>query len=83
MSKNQYYLLRHGHSIRNLKDIADCWPEKIYSPLTAKGRGQAKRAAEKLSNKKIDLIFASDLLRTKQTAEIVGKRLKIKPRFDK
>ena len=29
------------------------------------------------------MVFSSDLLRTKQTAEIVSQKLKIKPKFDK
>ena len=41
------------------------------------------RAAESLKKKKIDLIFSSDLLRAKQTAEIIGKELGIRPKFDK
>jgi broad specificity phosphatase PhoE len=81
--RNQYFLLRHGQSLKNVKNIASSWPEKFYSPLTGKGKRQAKEVAEKLKMKKIDLIFSSDLLRTKQTAEIIGKRLGIKPRFDK
>jgi len=80
---NKYYILRHGESTANRKKIISCWPEIIPSPLTKKGRGQIKIAAKKLKNKKIDLIFSSDLLRTRQTAEIVGKELKIKSRYDK
>lgn len=82
-SKNEYFLLRHGMSQRNLKDVAACWPEKTPFPLTKEGEEQIKAVARKLKNKKIDLIFSSDLLRTKQTAEIVGRELGIKPKFDK
>lgn len=81
--KNQYFILRHGESIKNIKNIASSWPEKFYSPLTGKGKKQAKEATEKLKEKKIGFIFSSDLLRTKQTAEIIGKELRIKPKFDK
>ncbi len=80
---NKYYILRHGESIANRKKIISCWPEIIPSPLTKKGREQIKTQAKKLKTKKIDLIFASDLLRTRQTAEIAAKGLKIKPRYDK
>jgi isoleucyl-tRNA synthetase len=82
-SKNKYFLLRHGTSLKNLKDIDSCWPEKIPSPLTKEGEKQIKLAAKRLKNEKIDLIFSSDLLRTKQTAEIVGKELGIRPKFNK
>lgn len=80
---NKYYILRHGESLSNKKQIISCWPEKFYSPLTQKGRKQIKIQAKKLKKEKIDLIFASDLLRTRQTAEIVSKELGISPKYDK
>jgi broad specificity phosphatase PhoE len=80
---NTYYILRHGESVSNVKDVHSCWPEKFFSPLTQKGRKEAKKAVEKLKNKNINLIFSSDILRTKQTAEIIGKGVKIKPKYDK
>ena len=81
--RNQYYIIRHGHSLRNAKNIASCWPEKSLVPLTKKGKQEIQAAAKKIKNKKINLIFYSDLLRTKQTAEIIGKALSIKPKADK
>ncbi len=81
--RNKYFILRHGESLKNLKQIAACWPEKIPYPLTEAGKRQIKEVARKLKKQKINLIFTSDLLRTKQTAEIVGKALGIKPKFDK
>ena len=81
--KNRYFLLRHGHSLRNAKKIASSWPEKIPLPLTLKGKEQIKKAAKKLKKEKIDFIFSSDILRTKQTAEIVAGQIGVKPRFDK
>ena len=95
---NQYVILRHGKSLKDTNDIIVCWPEKIYCPLTKEGEKQIQKVAQKLKKRKvdelrssprcaddcvIDLIFSSDLLRTKQTAEIVGKELMIKPKFDK
>lgn len=75
--------MRHGQALSNVKQIIDCWPEKGRFPLTEEGKKQVKDSAQKLVDKKIDLIFASDLLRTTQTADIVGKLLKIKPKYDK
>jgi broad specificity phosphatase PhoE len=80
---NNYFFVRHGESLKNTKNIASCWPEKKRFPLTRKGRKQIKGLAVKLKNKKIDLIFTSDLLRAKQTAEIVGKKLGLEPKLDK
>ncbi len=80
---NEYYLLRHGESTKNKKKIEVCWPEKVKSPLTKKGRGQIEKILPILKRKKIDLIVSSDLLRTKETAEIISRKLKIKIIFDK
>ncbi|PIR71635.1 MAG: isoleucine--tRNA ligase, partial [Candidatus Nealsonbacteria bacterium CG10_big_fil_rev_8_21_14_0_10_37_25] len=82
-SNNNYYLFRHGHSLRQVKKIAMCWPEKIYCPLTKKGKEEVFAAVKKIKNKNIDLIFSSDLLRTKQTAEIISKETGAKIIFDK
>ncbi len=81
--RNQYYILRHGKSVRNVQRVASCWPEKIKHPLIPEGIRQIKEAAKELKNEKIDFIFNSDLLRTKQTAEIVSKEIGIKPKIDK
>ena len=80
---NTYYILRHGESRGNVENIISSWPEKFHNPLTKKGQGQIKAAAGKLENKNIDSIFCSPVLRAKETAEIVGKKLSIKPRVDK
>lgn len=80
---NQYFILRHGQSLRNIENIAVCWPEKIYSPLTERGKKQIKEVAKKIKKEKIDLIFSSDILRTRQTAEITGKELGLEPKLDK
>jgi isoleucyl-tRNA synthetase len=82
-AQGRFFAVRHGESLKNKKNITSCWPEKIICPLTEKGRRQTKAAAKKLKKENIDLIFASDLLRTKQTAEIIGKELGLKIKFDK
>jgi isoleucyl-tRNA synthetase len=83
-SKNRYLILRHGESEMNVKDIQiSTLPEKIPCPLTEKGKKQILKAAKRLKKEKIDLIISSDLLRTKQTAEILAKELGVKVIFDK
>lgn len=81
--RNQYFILRHGESLKNKKHVSSCWPEKTKYPLTLEGRRQIRRAAEELKKKKIDLIFASDLLRTRETAGIISKEIGTKPKIDK
>ncbi len=82
-SWNTYYILRHGHSERQKTDILSSWPEKKPLPLTPKGRKQVQTLAKRLKNEKIDLIISSDLLRTKETAQIVAKELNSQVRYDK
>ncbi|MDD5145640.1 MAG: class I tRNA ligase family protein [Candidatus Pacebacteria bacterium] len=82
-SKNSYFVIRHGESYKNKKDVLSCWPEKTPFNLTEKGKVQIATVAKKLKNKKIDLIFSSDILRTKQTAEIIAKDLNLKVKLDK
>ncbi|MBI4138207.1 MAG: class I tRNA ligase family protein [Candidatus Wildermuthbacteria bacterium] len=70
---NTYILMRHGHSGKQETDLMSCWPEKKPFSLTPAGRAQAAKTAKALRKKKIDLIVSSDLLRTKETAEILAK----------
>lgn len=80
--KNKYFLLRHGQALSNVENIISCWPEQKEFPLTEKGREQIKESANKLSDKHIDMIFSSDLLRTKQTAEIAAEKLGLEIKYD-
>ena len=79
--KNKYYIMRHGQALSNVRALCSSWPEKFHNPLTKIGREAVKASAEKLkkSGRCVDLIFASPLLRAKQTALIVGKIFKVKP----
>jgi broad specificity phosphatase PhoE len=74
--------MRHGHPVNHEKEIVSCWPEKFENPLTKKGVEEVEKSANSLKIKNIDLIFSSDILRTKETAEIVGKILNIEPQCD-
>ncbi len=80
-SQNSYFIMRHGDSTRP-NTVMSCWPEKTQYHLTPRGIKDVLKAAKVFKNKKIDLIFSSDLLRTKQTAAILGKELGIEPVFD-
>lgn len=73
-SGNNYFLMRHGESQNNLKDLI-CSNYSETDHLTDQGVEQVKKTAEILKNKKIDLIFSSPLLRTKETAQIVANIL--------
>lgn len=75
------YLLRHGEDKYTAEKRHKGWSKGV--PLTQKGIRQVKTVSKKLINKDIDLIFSSDLLRTKQTATIASKALQIKVKVDR
>ncbi len=77
-----FFIMRHGEAESNIKDIISCRPGDGYF-LTEKGVKDVEKAAKKLKKEKIEIIIASDLERTKQTAEIVAKELGVKVIFDK
>lgn len=80
---NKYYIMRHGQALSNVKRLCSCWPEEFNNPLTTIGKKAVKASAGALKGKNISLIFNSSLKRTKMSAEIVGKILKVKPKPDK
>ncbi|MFA6534602.1 MAG: histidine phosphatase family protein [Patescibacteria group bacterium] len=69
------YLIRHGQDEDNARGILNGHRNK---PLTKLGVRQAKAAAEKLKNKKIEVVISSPLRRAEQTADIISKLLGIK-----
>lgn len=79
--RNKYFLLRHGEVAKKEEIIYD-WPSLSSFPLTEEGKQQIKSAVPKLKDKNIDLIYSSDSLRTRQTAEIVAKELGLEINFD-
>ena len=81
-SVNHYILIRHGEAENNVRNIINTWPEKTKSHLTPKGRAAVEKLAKKLSKRKIDIMFASDITRTKETAGILKERLGIPLIFD-
>jgi len=82
-SQNRYFIVRHGESLRQIKKISSCWPEPAPLPLTAKGKKEVLVAAKKMAKEKIDLIISSDLLRTKETAQIISETTGAKIIYDK
>lgn len=74
-SNNEYFLMRHGESEANILHVLD--DSNTYH-LTDKGKKEVDRAIVKLKTKNIDILFSSDVLRTKETAERIAKALGIK-----
>jgi broad specificity phosphatase PhoE len=72
------YIIRHGESQEN----AHAWnnltipfenKSEFGSQLTEKGREQAREVRDKLKKIKFSAIFSSDLIRAKETAEIIAE----------
>lgn len=65
------YLVRHGESQANLeRRLAG----QFDSPLTPKGMQQAQEVARSLKNVHFDFAFSSDLIRAKETTEIIAAK---------
>lgn len=68
------YIVRHGETEWNSKKLIQGQSD---SPLTKTGVKQAKELSKKLNKIKFDLVFSSDLLRAKRTAEIIVAEQKL------
>lgn len=80
---NTYYIIRHGLSTSNTQSYFSAWPEKKISRLVPEGKKQIKKAGQFFKKIGLNLIFSSDLHRTKQTSSIVSKIIGIKVNLEK
>lgn len=81
--KNHYWFLRHGQTTWQEKALSYPPDNMTSVRLTAEGVKQILRAGNRLKKAKIDLIFSSDYLRTRQTARIISEILGLKANLDK
>jgi broad specificity phosphatase PhoE len=85
--KNKYFILRHGQTIYQTRKKNLTYPPLSQKgpiiKLTKEGERQIRRAAQKLKKEKIDLIFASDVYRIRQTVKIINKELHSRVNFTK
>jgi broad specificity phosphatase PhoE len=65
-------LVRHGETDWNAVGRLQGHTDR---PLSDFGRRQARQLAEELEDEPLDAIYASDLARARETAEIAGERL--------
>ena len=70
--KTKVFAVRHGETDWNIKK---CVQGRADRPLTKKGESDALKLAKDFKEKNIDLIFSSQLKRSRKTAEIIGKVL--------
>ena len=76
MEWTEFTFIRHGQTADNVAGILQGHRD---TPLDEIGRQQARMAAERLSNQTIDAIFASDLSRAFETAQIIGDAVGVTP----
>ena len=68
---NRLFLVRHGENVANLtKEFSH---RLVDHSLTDKGREQARQTAAYFADRSIDAIYASPLLRAKETADLIGQ----------
>jgi len=86
-AKNEYYILRHGHSTKNgFGDTPALVSTRLNSDkyhLTDDGRKEVLKAGKKLKKAGgVDIIISSPFIRTKETAHIIAEELEKKIHFD-
>jgi len=70
MPKYHIYIFRHGQTYFNRDKRFTGWKDSELTPL---GKKQAKKIAEKLKNKRIDIAYQTHLSRSKDTLKPVLK----------
>ena len=72
--EGKIFMMRHGEAEHNVSNTIS-GSNDTPSHLTEKGKEEAKEAAAQLKDKKIDVVIASPLFRTQETAEIITEEL--------
>ncbi len=79
-TKQTLWFVRHGESTWNASGFVQ---GQAKGPvLTRKGRAEAANVAGRLAGAAITAIYTSDLQRARETAEIIGRALRISPQSD-
>jgi broad specificity phosphatase PhoE len=71
-------MLAHGRTAANAgQDEIQSWSQ---NPLDETGREEAARLGRRLQPEGVELLLTSDLKRAEQTADIIGRALKLRPK---
>jgi probable phosphoglycerate mutase len=76
----EIWLVRHGQTDWNLEGR---FQGQLDVPLNDTGMDQARVLADQLSEKKFCALYSSDLMRARQTAEIIAGRVNLPIKFDR
>ena len=71
---NRFFVVRHGEAESNVSQILSSNP-KTVNHLTDTGRKEAVQAGKNIDGQKIDVIYCSPFMRTKETAEIIADEI--------
>lgn len=71
-----FTFIRHAESVSN---AAERWQGQTDSPLSDRGREQARALAERLASRTFDRVVASDLTRAAETARALGRPVDVDP----
>lgn len=77
VARTRVFLIRHGESTTNRQGVISGW--STDSVLTELGQRQAALTAARLGKLSIDALYASPLPRAWETAEIIGRALRLRP----
>jgi broad specificity phosphatase PhoE len=80
MAVTTLHLVRHGQSEWNLSRRLQ--GQVAHVPLTPLGLEQARAAARTLAGRNIAAVHSSDLLRARQTADVIGTELGLSVHLD-
>jgi valyl-tRNA synthetase len=69
--------IRHGEAENSVKEIVSDIDDTIVYHLTDKGKKQIEKLASDLEKNKPEIIITSPIARTRETADILGKKLGI------
>ncbi|MFH0780094.1 MAG: class I tRNA ligase family protein, partial [Parcubacteria group bacterium] len=75
--------LRHGQAFGNKLNKLNSDIKNKTNVLTVEGKAEVEAAIKELKNAGIKHIYSSDMLRTKQTANMIAKALNLRVTFDK
>lgn len=80
MNKTIIYFLRHGE-VENPKKIL--YGRLPGFSLSESGKREIGKVAQEIKDKNIEYLYTSPMLRAKETAQIIGKQLKLKPKISR